>query len=116
MSKYHVYTDQSNPVTPEVAEEVYVKTEQSIEKSAEDTDESVETDEEVIEPFIGTVVNCTKLNVRKEPNKESEIVCKVDSGSELMIDTTKSTDDWYSVCTEAGIEGFCMKEYISVKA
>lgn len=112
MSKYHVYTDQSNPVTPEVAEEVYVKTEPPI----EDTVESAETDDEVFEPFIGTVINCTKLNVRKEPNKEAEIVCKVDSGSELMIDATNSTGDWYSVCTGAGIEGFCMKEYISVKA
>lgn len=24
-------------------------------------------------------------------------------------------DDWYAVCTAAGIEGFCMKKFVAVR-
>ena len=26
----------------------------------------------------------------------------------------ESVNEWYKVCTEAGIEGFCMKKYVSI--
>lgn len=80
---------------------------------AEDT--KVEEIEEAVEEIIGVVSDCLKLNIRKEPNKDSDVVAVVTCLDELKIDLTASTDDWYAVCTAAGIEGFCMKNFVSVE-
>lgn len=84
---------------------------QPVEKTVETT--TTET-EAVVETVIGVVTECVKLNIRKEPSKDADILCEVKFASELQVDLTKSTDDWYSVCTGAGIEGFCMKEYVNI--
>lgn len=83
-------------------------------------EEVVETAEEPIEettaaPVTGVVTNCLKLNVRENPNTDSKVVCEVSMLDELMIDEEASTDEWFKVYTEMGVEGFCMKKYISVK-
>lgn len=80
---------------------------------AEDT--RVEENEEAVENIIGVVTDCLKLNIRKEPNKDSDVVVVVTCLDELKIDLDASTDDWYAVCTVAGIEGFCMKKFIAVR-
>jgi hypothetical protein len=64
--------------------------------------------------FVGAVSNCVKLNIREEPSIDSRVRCVVDFASELLIDTSKSTLDWFSVCTPAGIEGYCMKRYVNI--
>lgn len=67
------------------------------------------------EPTLtGVVSGCGKLNIRKEPSATAEILCEVANKSELVIDPNKSTDDWYSVCTPAGVEGFCMKQFVTL--
>lgn len=75
-------------------------------------DQPVET--VVEEVLTGVVSGCTKLNIRKEPNKTSEVVATVPAGTEVVIDPGKMVDGWYYVCTSAGIEGYCMLEYILV--
>ena len=65
-------------------------------------------------PFTGNVTGCAKLNVRKEPNKEAEVVSVINEGSEVVINRIKSTVEFYAVCTAAGIEGYCMKKFITV--
>lgn len=75
----------------------------------------VEENEEAVENIIGVVTDCLKLNIRKEPNKDSDVVVVVTCLDELKIDLDASTDDWYAVCTVAGIEGFCMKKFIAVR-
>lgn len=65
-------------------------------------------------PVTGVVSGCAKLNVRKEPNKDAEIVAVINEGSEVVINRIKSTVDFYAVCTAAGIEGYCMKKFITV--
>lgn len=65
--------------------------------------------------MIGVVVGCGKLNVRKEPSTSAEVVCEALLKSELIIDPDKSTDEWFSVCTSAGFEGYCMKKFVDVK-
>ena len=64
---------------------------------------------------IGIVNDCVKLNVREEPNKESAIVCELALQTEVMVDQNDSTEDFYKVCTAAGIEGFCMKQFIAIQ-
>ncbi len=71
--------------------------------------------EEVVEDIIGVVTDCLKLNIRKEPNKDSDVLVVVTCLDELKIDPDASTDDWYAVCTASGIEGFCMKKFVAVK-
>jgi len=61
------------------------------------------------------VTNCKKLNLREEPKKDSAIVCEVDYQTELMIDENESTEEFYKVCTAAGIEGFCMRKFIAIQ-
>lgn len=60
----------------------------------------------------GVVANCAKLNVREEPNTESEIVCVLDVTSEIEIDVEKSTNSWFKICTATGVEGYCMRKYV----
>ena len=64
---------------------------------------------------IGIVTNCLKLNIREKPSKGSRIVTVGTCVDELEIDMGDSNDDWYAVCTAAGIEGFCMKKFVAVR-
>lgn len=67
------------------------------------------------EPIDGFVSGCKKLNVRIEPSTTGDIVCVVDEGVTLMIDESASTNEWYRVYTEAGAEGYCMKQFVTIK-
>ncbi len=66
--------------------------------------------------MLGLVEGCKRLNVRKEPQVDAQIVCEIDNQTEVMIDEAESTDDFYKVYTETGIEGFCMKKFIVVQS
>ena len=73
--------------------------------------------ESVVEPEnrkFGKVSNCKKLNIRKLPSRDAEIVSELIEGSEVMIDEKESTTLFYKICTEHGIDGYCMKDYITV--
>ena len=78
-------------------------------------DTRVEEIEETVEEIIGVVTDCLRLNIRKEPNKDSDVVVIVACLDELKIDPDASTDDWYAVCTVTGIEGFCMMKFVAVR-
>ena len=84
-------------------------------KKQETVNENVDVQTNKVE-IIGFVSNCSKLNIRKESNVDSEVLCVVDSGSKLQINLVDSTHGWFSVCTETGIEGFCMKEYVKFES
>lgn len=85
----------------------------------EDFDEVVEEQvveaEEKADALFGVVTDCLKLNIREEPDKDSDVMTVVTCLEELMIDMEKSTDDWYAVCTVSGLEGFCMKKFVAVR-
>lgn len=76
-------------------------------------------DEAVIVPdnnlVNGYVIGCDKLNVRKEDNKDSEVLCVINKSAEVKVNIAESTIYFYKVYTASGVEGYCMKEYISVK-
>lgn len=76
-----------------------------------DPEPVVETEDDEV---IGYVTECAKLNVRKEPSKEADVVTVIPLGAEVMIDDLGSTEDFYKVCTETGVEGYCMKKFINV--
>ena len=75
--------------------------------------------EPVVEPEnrkFGKISNCKKLNIRKLPSRDAEIVSELIEGSEVMIDEKESTALFYKICTEHGIDGYCMKNFIKVLA
>lgn len=98
-------------VTPEtVVEEIPV-----VETAPETTVEETQTVETTPKPtLIGTVFNCAKLNIRKEPKMGAEVLTVVKAGTKLKVDTDNSTDEWYQVTTKDKVAGFCMKEYIKL--
>ena len=63
---------------------------------------------------LGKVIDCVKLNVREEPNTKASVVFEIPVGSTVYIDETCSTDDFYKICTEHGVEGYCMKKFIEI--
>ena len=70
--------------------------------------------EEVKRTAKGKVIDCTRLNVRRRPNKDSEVNCIIDVDSVVEINENKSNDEWYRVTTDNGVYGYCMKQYISL--
>ena len=63
---------------------------------------------------IGVVVGCDKLNVRKYADIKSDVVVVIAKDSEVEIFEDSSTDDFFSIVTSDGVNGYCMKKYISV--
>lgn len=56
-----------------------------------------------------------RLNVRKQPSKDSEVLEVITKNSEVEFDFDGETDTFYKVRTKSGVEGYCMKEFISIK-
>lgn len=96
--------------TPVVLEESVEETPVVLEESIEETE--VEEAQVAPKTIYGTVVNCSMVNVRKEPKKDAEVVATIKRNSTVVIDQEASSNDFYKVCTASGIEGFCMKEFI----
>lgn len=61
------------------------------------------------------VVDRDKIYLRMEPAQGNNPISVLSRGEELLIDFTKSTDEWYSVCTAAGLEGYVMKKLLKVE-
>ena len=80
--------------------------EQIVEENAAVVEETV--------PTIGVVTGCSKLNVRKKPNINSDVIVVVNAGSELTIDVDKSHGEWYKVTDQNNNVGYCMKKYVKV--
>lgn len=93
-------------------------------KQYEPVIETAEYAEEVIdEPVVEVAEDTTAvgtvtaklLNVRADADSNSEVLGIIKKDAEVMIDLEESTDEFYSVCTESGLYGFCMKEFIDLK-
>lgn len=91
--------------------------------------EFIQTSEEVVEPVVAEtveevveetivvtgVVICERLNVREESSIYSNVVCVIERGTEVYIDTKATTEQFYKVCLASGVEGFCMRQFIDCK-
>ena len=88
-----------------------------VESEAEQAQEIVEESQKVEEAVqtVGFVDNCEHLRVRKESNVDSEELCIINKLSEVVIDLDNSTDYFYKVKTSEGVEGYCMKKFITIK-
>lgn len=77
-------------------------------KKEELLDENVE--EKVAEVFYA-VVKPIKLNVREEPNLDSEIIITVNRGDVVKTIDDPEYLDWLRVTYESK-EGYCMKKFL----
>lgn len=84
-----------------------------IEEVVVEPEEKTEEAVEVKDVVKGKVTDCIKLNVRSGAIITSDIREVIEEGAIVEINEKRSTDDWYSVRTESGTKGFCMKEYIT---
>ena len=124
----------SNQEAADAVEEKVVNEEQAVEKKVANQEQVVE--EKIVNEFqqnisdpesdidvaandetselIGYVTDCVKLNVREAASKDSNVLCEIILNSKVIVDEENSTDDFYKVTTETGVEGYCMKQYINV--
>lgn len=65
-------------------------------------------------PITGVVTDCLKLNVRERPNTTAAILGVITAATELIIIEEESTADFYKICTSAGLEGYCMKKFVTI--
>ena len=113
--RYTQYSKFSGEEPETEVEEETVEEEQPLEGQTTISEVEPEVPAAEIRKF-GKINNCKKLNVRKLPSRDAEIISELVEGSEVMIDEKESTALFYKICTEHGIEGFCMKQFIKVLA
>lgn len=63
----------------------------------------------------GVVVNCQKLNVRNAARNTAKVIGTISCNTAVVIDMEKSSDTFYKIRTEKGLEGFCMRSYIQLR-
>lgn len=100
----HDYTKHSKTQETPVPSEEPISAPPTTEPEVEDEDDKI----------IGVVTECAKLNVREEPVADAEILTTIPLGAEVQVDIFESTEDFYKITTEAGVEGYCMKDYINI--
>lgn len=77
---------------------------------ATETTETIESIKETV-PVMGVVVNCSKLNVRKEPNLGSQVITELDKGTTVELINDTVLRDFRKVKVN-GVIGYCMSFYI----
>lgn len=58
------------------------------------------------------VVTTDRLNVRKGPSKDTEVLNIVSKDEKLLINDPKLIEGFYSITTSSGIKGYVMKEFV----
>lgn len=73
----------------------------------------------------GVVTRCKRLNVRTNPSATAPIKTVIERGSIVTVDLDDSNDKFYRISanrklvrpvTDENIEGYCMRDYISIVA
>ena len=107
----------TKPIVKEVKEEIVVPVEEvkveevKIEEAKEEIVSQVE--ETNTKKFV--VVTTDRLNVRKGPSKDTEVLNIVSKDEKLLINDPKLIEGFYSITTSSGIKGYVMKEFVVEK-
>ena len=114
---YNQYANKTEPdqAKKETVEEVIEPAEETIEEVIEPVEEAVEevteVEENPTEVAFGKV-NCSKLNVRKEPSIHSTPLCIIEHGTRMEI--SEFNGEWVKILTPDGVSGYCMREFIDL--
>ena len=114
---YNQYANKPEPeqVKEETVEEVIEPVEETVEEVIEPVEETVEevaeVEENPTEVAFGKV-NCSKLNVRKEPSINSVPLCIIEHGTRMEI--SEFDGEWVKILTPDGVSGYCMRKFIDL--
>ena len=114
---YNQYGNKTESTRVEEKEEVTTPTDAGI-APVEEADEVLTEDTEGTNVEVQTkpaygIVNCSKLNVRKGPSKNTDSLCVIDIGSKLEVEPFN--EEWIKVTTADGVSGYCMLEFVDVE-
>lgn len=62
----------------------------------------------------GIVTDCVRLNVREDPSPTSTILGTITADAEVIVNKEESTEEYYKICTSIGLEGYCMKKFVTI--
>ena len=112
----------TKPIVKEVKEEIVAPVEEvKVEEVKIEEVKIEEVKEEVVAPVEETntkkfvVVTTDRLNVRKGPSKDTEVLNIVSKDEKLLINDPKLIEGFYSITTSSGIKGYVMKEFVVEK-
>ena len=115
---YNKYYDKAvnkhNNVVEEKKDEEVVKNDipEVVEEVKEEVPEVRDT-YEVTEWKYGTIVGCNKLNFRKEPTKNSDIIGEFQYDTTIRFAELDGNFEWFKVQDpKTNKVGYCMSEYI----
>ena len=118
---YNQYANkpESEQVKEETVEKVIEPVEKTVEEVIEPAEETVEeaveevteVEEKPTEVAFGKV-NCSKLNVRKEPSINSVPLCIIEHGTRMEI--SEFNGEWVKILTPDGVSGYCMRKFIDL--
>ena len=114
---YNQYANKPEPeqVKEETVEEVIEPVEETVEEVVEPVEEAIEevteVEENPTEVAFGKV-NCSKLNVRKEPSINSVPLCIIEHGTSMEI--SEFNGEWVKILTPDGVSGYCMRKFIDL--
>ena len=80
-----------------------------IENSSEET-----IDEDIVLEVLGVVTGCNLLNVRSQPEADSDVITVIPIDSIVTISNINASQDFYKVLI-GDLEGYCMKKFIKIK-
>lgn len=112
MSKKH--DKETEELLEKIDEIIPPKAEEIVEPEPEPEPEPVPEPEPEPMSVDGVVDGCDQLYVRAEASIDSEPLGIIKRDTVVRIYESESTEDFYSVCTETGLTGFCMKKFISI--
>lgn len=117
-TKFSEDTENNVQNNPEVIEQI-IPTEPEVPTTEPETQNDLENNEDNSGTnLLAVVVNCTKLNVRKEARKDADVDCVIAKGNKVTVDLDASTEDFYKIHTVVNdvlVEGYCVKDFIEIK-
>ena len=91
------------------------------EKIVDVNEEAKEKEKEQSQNFVeevrrvpAKVVNCHRLNIRERPTMSSRAITTVAVGTMLEIIDKKNSGNFYKIVLQNGIEGFCVKDFVTI--
>lgn len=93
-------------------EEVINEIKETIENEVKQEEVVEEVKDIIVE---GYVTGCEKLNVRDGNSPNAKVLCILNKNDIVQVNLTIITEGWYKIITAAGVNGYCMTKFISIK-
>lgn len=65
--------------------------------------------------IMDAIINCSSLYIRSAPIPSASIVGVLMPNDSFVVDLESSENDWYYICTNKCVFGYCKKKFITLK-